>query len=61
MGSAFAQALQLIVTGDPMLLQIIGVTLRMSLTSSATALVLGAPWGASARCAFCIFSIRSRA
>ena len=29
-----------------MLLQIIGVTLRMSLTSSATALVLGAPWGA---------------
>lgn len=29
-----------------MLLQIIGVTLRMSLTSSATALALGAPWGA---------------
>ena len=45
MGSAFAQALQLIATGDPLLLQIIGVTMRMSLTSSAVALVLGAPWG----------------
>ena len=45
MGSAFAQALQLIATGDPLLLQIIGVTMRMSLTSSAVALILGAPWG----------------
>ncbi len=45
MGSAFAQALDLIVQGDGMLLQIIGVTLRMSLTSSLIALVLGVPVG----------------
>lgn len=45
MGSAFAQAIQLIAQGDPMLLEIIGVTLRMSLASSSTALLLGVPVG----------------
>lgn len=45
MGSAFTQAFELIASGDPMLFEIIGVTLRMSLTSSLTALLLGVPLG----------------
>lgn len=45
MGSAFTQAFQLIASGDPMLFEIIGVTLRMSLASSLTALLLGVPLG----------------
>ena len=45
MGSALQQALELIISGDPTLLQIIGVTLRMSLTSSLVALLMGVPLG----------------
>lgn len=45
MESAFVQAIELIASGDSMLLQIIGVTLRMSLTSSLVSLALGVPLG----------------
>lgn len=45
MGSALQQALELILSGDDALLEIIGVTMRMSLTSSLVALLLGVPLG----------------
>ncbi len=45
MGSALAEAFQLIFSGDPILLQIIGVTLRMALISSTLALLAGVPVG----------------
>lgn len=43
---AFREAIQLILSGNSVLLDIIGVTLRMSLTSSLVALLLGVPLGA---------------
>ena len=52
MGSAFARALDLLLAGDALLTSIITVTLTMTLFSSITALLLGAPYGvllASAR------------
>jgi len=52
MGSAFARALDLLLAGYAMLTSIITVTLTMTLFSSITALLLGAPYGvllASAR------------
>ncbi len=52
MGSAFARALDLLLAGDALLTNIITVTLTMTLFSSITALLLGAPYGvllASAR------------
>lgn len=45
MATAFHQALTLISSGNDQLLNIIGVTLRMSLLSSLLALLLGAPLG----------------
>lgn len=52
MGSAFARAFDLLLAGDALLTSIITVTLTMTLFSSITALLLGAPYGvllASAR------------
>ena len=45
MESAFSHALALLVAGDPLLTSIIRVTLTMTLISSCTALLLGAPYG----------------
>lgn len=45
MKTALLQALELMTSGDAQLLQIIEVTLRMSLTSSIVALLLGVPFG----------------
>lgn len=45
MKTAFIQALQLLLSGDDELMNIISVTLRMGLTSSVFALFLGAPLG----------------
>lgn len=45
MGSAVIKAIELLFSGDAQLLNIVGVTLRMTLLSSATALLLGAPLG----------------
>jgi len=45
MGSAFARALDLLLAGDALLTSIITVTLTMTLFSSITALLLGAPYG----------------
>ena len=45
MGSAFARALDLLLSGDPLLTSIIKVTLTMTFFSSCTALLLGAPYG----------------
>lgn len=45
MGSSFALAFSLIANGDPMLYEIIGVTLKMSLSSSFISLVIGVPFG----------------
>ena len=45
MKTALLQALELMMSGDAQLLQIIEVTLRMSLTSSIMALLLGVPFG----------------
>ena len=45
MGSAFLEAISLIFSGDRILFQIIGVTLRMTLLSSLIALLLGVPVG----------------
>lgn len=52
MGAAFQKAIELLLTGDGQLLNIVSVTLRMTLTSSVAALLLGVPLGvfyASAR------------
>ena len=52
MGSALERAFRLLFAGDPQILSILSVTLRMTLFSSVTALLLGAPFGvflASAR------------
>lgn len=46
MGSAFAEAVELIFKGDPIILQIIGVTLKMTFLSSILALLCGVPIGA---------------
>ena len=46
MGQALQQAVELILSGNDTLLQIISVTLRMSLTSSLVTLILGVPLGA---------------
>lgn len=45
MGQGFVEAIQLIFSGDHVLWQIIGVTLRMTLTSSLVALLIGLPLG----------------
>lgn len=45
MASAFRQALALVLSGDRQLLNILGVTARMSITSSLAALLLGVPLG----------------
>lgn len=52
MGGALERAVRLLLSGDPQLLSSITVTLKMTLFSSVTALLLGAPFGvllASAR------------
>ena len=52
MGSALERAFRLLLAGDPQILSILSVTLKMTLFSSVTALLLGAPFGvflASAR------------
>ncbi|MEA4915267.1 MAG: ABC transporter permease [Christensenella sp.] len=52
MDSAFSRALALLFAGDPLLTSILRVTMMMTLISSCTALLLGAPYGvllASAR------------
>ena len=52
MGNALEHAFRLLFAGDPQILSILSVTLRMTLFSSVTALLLGAPFGvflASAR------------
>jgi tungstate transport system permease protein len=46
MNSAFSRALELLFTGDPLLTNILRVTLIMTFFSSCTALLLGAPYGA---------------
>lgn len=46
MSSAFREAIDLILSGNSVLLDIVGVTLRMSLTSSLMALLIGVPLGA---------------
>ncbi|MCQ2511814.1 MAG: ABC transporter permease [Lachnospiraceae bacterium] len=46
MGSAFVEAIELIFKGDPIVLQIIGVTLKMTFLSSILALLCGVPIGA---------------
>ena len=43
MSSAVSRALDLILTGDPELLNILSTTARMSLASSLIALVIGVP------------------
>ena len=45
MGSSFEKAIQLILSADPELLNILGTTAQVSLTSSVIALVLGVPLG----------------
>ena len=45
MGSALEKALELIISADPELLNILGTTARMSLSSSVIALILGVPIG----------------
>ena len=50
MSSAFREAIHLILSGNSTLLNIIGVTLRMSLTSSLLALLIGVPLGALLGC-----------
>ena len=50
MSSAFREAIQLILSGNSTLFEIIGVTLRMSLTSSLLALLIGVPLGALLGC-----------
>ena len=45
MGSALEKALELIMSADPELLNILGTTARMSLSSSVIALILGVPIG----------------
>ena len=52
MGSALERAFRLLLTGDPQIMSILSVTLKMTLFSSVTALLFGAPFGvflASAR------------
>lgn len=50
MSSAFREAIHLILSGNSTLFNIIGVTLRMSLTSSLLALLIGVPLGALLGC-----------
>ena len=45
MKSAFVQAIELLLSGSPELNSILGVTARMSLTSSLCALLIGTPLG----------------
>ena len=45
MGTSFAQAIQLILSADPELLNILSTTARMSLSSSIIALLIGVPIG----------------
>ena len=50
MSSAFREAIQLILSGNSTLFEIIGVTMRMSLASSLLALLMGVPLGALLGC-----------
>ncbi len=45
-GEAFALALQLVLSGDPDLLEIVALSLRVSLTATAVACLIGLPIGA---------------
>ena len=45
MQKAFEKAIELMITADPELLNILGVTAKMSLSSSLIALLLGVPLG----------------
>ena len=45
MQTAFEKAIELMITADPELLNILGVTAKMSLSSSLIALLLGVPLG----------------
>ena len=45
MGSALEKAIDLILSADPELINILGTTARMSLSSSVIALLLGVPIG----------------
>ena len=45
MGSSFEQAIELILSADPELLNILATTAKMSLSSSIIALLLGVPFG----------------
>ena len=45
MGSAFRKAIELILSGNKELLNILGTTARVSLTSSVIALLIGVPIG----------------
>lgn len=57
MASALRQALTLMLSGDKQLLNILGVTARMSITSSLAALLIGVPLGLLL--AFCSFRGKS--
>lgn len=46
-GGAFAQAFQLMLTADPALMQIVGLSLQVSLTAVALACLIGMPLGAA--------------
>lgn len=46
MGAALAKAIELLLSGDAQLADIVSVTMRMTLTSSIAALLLGVPLGA---------------
>jgi tungstate transport system permease protein len=46
LGAAFATALQLVATGDAQVLQILGLSLRVSLLATACAALIGLPLGA---------------
>lgn len=46
LGGAFALALSLVLSGDPDLLEIVSLSLRVSLTASAAACAIGLPLGA---------------
>jgi tungstate transport system permease protein len=45
MGGALERAFRLLLSGDAQLINIISVTMRMTLVSSVTALLIGAPYG----------------
>ena len=54
---SFRQAFDLLVSLDPELLQIIGVTLRMSFFSTTVSCLIGLPLGALIFSIFCCYNI----